>query len=176
MATRLRLQRYGKKGKPYFHLVVADERSPRDGKFIERLGSYNPISNPAVIDINFDRTLDWVKKGAQPSDTVKAILAYKGVLLRNHLDKGVAKGALTKEQADAKFEKWIADKEAKVEGKKSGLSKAAEESKRAALKHEAEVNKAKAAKLIAKQQDTPAEEAPVAQAETPAEGDAPAGE
>lgn len=173
MATRLRLQRYGKKGKPYFHLVVADGRSPRDGKFIERLGSYDPISNPAVIDINFDRTLEWVKKGAQPSDTVKAILAYKGILMRNHLDKGVAKGALTKEQADAKFEKWMSEKAAKIEGKKAGLSKAADESKRAALKHEAEVNKAKAAKVLAKQQEAPAAEAPAAEA---AESDAPAGE
>ena len=97
MATKIRLQRHGKKGKPFYYVVVADSRAPRDGRFIERLGSYNPNTNPATIDINFDKTLDWVNKGAQPTDTCRAILSYKGVLYKKHLEGGVKKGALTAE-------------------------------------------------------------------------------
>ena len=107
MATKIRLQRFGKKGKPFYHVVVADARSPRDGKFIERLGSYDPNTNPATIDINFDKTLDWVNKGAQPTDTCRAILSYKGVLYKKHLEGGIKKGALTQEQADVKFAEWL---------------------------------------------------------------------
>ena len=104
MPTKIRLQRHGKKGKPYFHIVVADGRAPRDGRFIERIGSYNPITNPATIEIDNDRATDWMMKGAQPTDTTRAILSYKGVLFRVHLNKGVAKGMLTQEQADAKYD------------------------------------------------------------------------
>ena len=118
MATKIRLQRFGKKGKPFFHVVVADSRSPRDGKFIERLGSYNPNTNPATIEINFERTLEWVNSGAQPTDTARAILSYKGVLYKKHLQGGVLKGALTVEQADAKFAQWLETKAAQIEGKK----------------------------------------------------------
>src|ERR1044071_9169186 len=100
MATKMRVQRVGKKGKPFFHVVVADSRSPRDGKFIERLGSYDPNTNPATIDLNFDSSLDWLTKGAQPTDTCRAILSYKGVLYKKHLNGGILKGALTQEQAD----------------------------------------------------------------------------
>lgn len=150
MATKIRLQRHGKKGKAFFHIVAADSRSPRDGKFIEKLGTYNATSNPATIDINFDRCLHWVKTGAEQTDTARAILAYKGVLYKNHLDKGVAKGALTQDQANAKFEKWAKEKQAKIENKKSGLAKKSEEDSRSRLKHEAEVNKAKAEKVAAK--------------------------
>ena len=110
MATKIRLQRHGKKGKPFFHIIATDARTPRDGRFIEKLGVYDPTSNPATIDIHFDRCLHWVKVGAEPTNTAKAILTYKGVLLKNHLDKGVAKGALTADQANAKFEKWIQEK------------------------------------------------------------------
>ena len=107
MATKIRLQRFGKKGKPFYHVVVADSRSPRDGKFIERLGSYNPNTNPATIDINFEKALEWVNSGAQPTDTCRAILSYKGVLYKKHLEGGVKKGALTAEQAEAKFNEWV---------------------------------------------------------------------
>ncbi|OFY97192.1 MAG: 30S ribosomal protein S16, partial [Bacteroidetes bacterium RIFCSPLOWO2_12_FULL_31_6] len=106
MPTKIRLQRFGKKGFAFFHVVVADSRAPRDGKFIEKLGTYNPNNNPATIDINFERSLHWVKTGAQPTDTCKALLSYKGVIYKNHLDKGVVKGALTQEQADKKFAAW----------------------------------------------------------------------
>ncbi len=113
MPTKIRLQRKGKKGQPFYHLVVADGRAPRDGKYIERLGTYNPMTNPATIDIVFDRALYWVQVGAQPSDTARSILSNKGVLLKNHLLKGVAKGALTEEQAEEKFQAWMKEKEEK---------------------------------------------------------------
>jgi len=150
MATRLRLQRHGKKGKAFFHLVAADSRSKRDGKFIEKLGTYNPVANPAVIEINFDNTLAWLQKGAEMSETARAILAYKGVLHKNHLLKGVAKGALTLEQAEEKFAKWLIEKDSKIEGKKDSLSNTATKEKNARMKAEAEANIAKAAAIEAK--------------------------
>lgn len=150
MATKIRLQRFGKKGKPFFHVVVADSRSPRDGKFIERLGSYNPNTNPATIDLNFDKTLDWVNKGAEPTDTCRAILSYKGVLYKKHLEGGVKKGALTAEQAEAKFAEWLAAKDGRIEGKKDGLTKSKEEVKKAALAAEAKKNADRAAALAIK--------------------------
>ena len=150
MATRIRLQRHGKKGKAFFHLVAADSRAKRDGKFIEKLGTYNPNTNPATIDINFERTLNWVQVGAEMSDTARAILSYKGVLHKNHLLKGVAKGALTVEQAEAKFNAWLADKDSKITGKKDGLAQNAAADKAARLKAEADVNAAKAAAVEAK--------------------------
>lgn len=156
MATRIRLQRHGKKGKAIFHLVVADSRAKRDGKFIEKLGVYNPNTNPATIDINFDRTLNWVQVGAEMSDTARAILSYKGVLYKNHLLNGVKKGALTAEQVEAKFATWLAEKDAKIAGKVSGLAKNADADKVARLKAEAEANAAKAAAIEAK--NTPAVE------------------
>jgi len=129
MATRIRLQRHGKKGKPFYHIVAADQRSKRDGRYIERIGSYNPNVNPAVIDLDFDRAVYWLGVGAQPSDTAKAILSYKGAVYKNHLLKGVAKGALTEDQADKKFNAWLADKEGKIQAKKDNLSKAADKEK-----------------------------------------------
>ena len=166
MATRIRLQRHGKKGKPFFHLVAADSRAKRDGKFIEKLGTYNPTANPAVIDINFDATLTWVQNGAEMSDTARAILSYKGVLYKNHLLNGVKKGALTAEQVEERFNKWLADKEAKIDSKISGLAKSAEKAKADRLAAEAATNAAKAAAVEAK--NTPAveevaEEAPAAE-------------
>ena len=109
MATRIRLQRKGRKGKPIYSLVIADQRSPRDGKFIEKVGTYNPNTNPATINIDFDKCVDWVMKGAIPTDTCRAILSYKGVMLKKHLLVGVTKGALTEEQANKKYEDWIDD-------------------------------------------------------------------
>ena len=114
MPTKIRLQRKGKKGQPFYHLVVADGRAPRDGKFIERLGTYNPMTHPATIEINFDRALYWVQVGAQPTDTAKSILSHQGVLLKHHLIKGVTKGALSMEQVEEKFQAWIKEKQEKL--------------------------------------------------------------
>lgn len=150
MATKIRLQRFGKKGKPFYHVVVADSRSPRDGKFIERLGSYNPNTNPATIDINFEKALEWVNSGAQPTDTCRAILSYKGVLYKKHLEGGVKKGALTAEQAEAKFNEWVQGKGAKIEGKKESLSSSKEEARKAALAAESKKKQDRAAALAAK--------------------------
>jgi small subunit ribosomal protein S16 len=162
MATRIRLQRHGKKGKPFFHLVAADSRAKRDGKFIEKLGTYNPTANPAVIDINFEDTLKWVQSGAEMSNTARAILSYKGVLFKNHLLNGVKKGALTAEQVEERFAKWIADKESKIQNKKDGLAKNAEADRIAKLKAEEDANAAKAAEVAAKNAQL-AEEASVSE-------------
>lgn len=150
MATRIRLQRHGKKGKPFFHLVAADSRAKRDGKFIEKLGTYNPTANPAVININFEATLNWVQTGAEMSDTARAILSYKGVLYKNHLLNGVKKGALTVEQVEEKFAQWLADKDSKVQNKVDGLVKNAAQEKIARQQAEVAANAAKAAVVAAK--------------------------
>jgi small subunit ribosomal protein S16 len=150
MATRIRLQRHGKKGKPFFHLVAADSRAKRDGKFIEKLGTYNPTANPAVININFEATLNWVQTGAEMSDTARAILSYKGVLYKNHLLNGVKKGALTVEQVEEKFSQWLADKDSKVQNKVDGLVKNAAQEKIARQQAEVAANAAKAAVVAAK--------------------------
>jgi small subunit ribosomal protein S16 len=152
MAVKIRLQRHGKKDAAFFHVVVADGRAPRDGKFIEKLGVYNPNTNPATIDINFDKTLTWLTNGAQPTDTCRAILSYKGVMYKKHLLGGVKKGALTEAQADQKFNKWLQDKEAKVSGKKEKLSTEKSRNASERLKAETEKKNAKAAKVAAKQQ------------------------
>lgn len=166
MPTKIRLQRHGKKASAYFHIVVADGRAPRDGKFIEKIGTYNPNTNPATIDLDLDKAFDWVKKGAQPTDTCRAILSYKGVIYRNHLYRGVLKGALTQEQADAKLAKWMEEKQAKIENKKSKLADAQSSSAKARLAAEAKAKEAKAAKIAAKAAAPAAEEA---NAEAPAE-------
>lgn len=153
MPTKIRLQRHGKKRYAYYHVVVADARAPRDGKFIEKLGTYNPNDNPATIDINFDRSLHWVKEGAQPTDTVRALLSYKGIMHKDHLDRGVVKGALTQEQADKKFEAWMTEKTSKIEGKKDGLVKAADADAKARLAAETEVKNKRSAELLAKQSE-----------------------
>jgi small subunit ribosomal protein S16 len=158
MATRIRLQRHGKKSNAFYHIVAADSRAKRDGKFIEKLGTYNPNTNPATIEINFEKTLNWVQVGAEMSDTARAILSYKGVLYKNHLINGVKKGALTEAQVEEKFEKWVAEKEAKISGKSTNLAKAKADAKVAALAAEKAVNEAKAAAIVAK--NTPVEEAP----------------
>ncbi len=121
MPVKIRLARHGRKSKPFYHIVVADSRAPRDGKFIERIGSYNPNTNPATIDLKFDRALQWLGDGAQPTDTARSILSYKGVMYKKHLMRGVAKGALTEEQAEAKFQTWITAKETKIQAKKDQL-------------------------------------------------------
>jgi len=170
MATKIRLQRHGKKGKPFYYIVVADSRAPRDGRFIERLGSYNPNTNPATIDINFDKTLEWVTSGAQPTDTCRAILSYKGVMYKKHLQGGITKGALTEEQANEKFAAWTDQKDGKITGKKSTLSSAKDEAKKAALIAEAKKKEDKAAAIAAKNAPPVVEEE--AEVETPAADEA----
>ena len=150
MATKIRLQRHGKKGKPFYYIVVADARAPRDGRFIERLGSYNPNTNPATIEINFDKTLDWVNDGAQPTDTCRAILSYKGVMFKKHLQGGLKKGALTEEQVDTKFQDWLDHKEGKITGKKENLTSAKDDARKAALIAEAKKKEDRAAAIAAK--------------------------
>ncbi len=140
MAVKLRLQRHGKKGSPFYHIVAADSRSPRDGKFIERIGSYNPNTNPATIQLDNTKALEWLSNGAQPTDTVRAMLSYTGVLYRQHLQKGVLKGAITQEEADKRFETWSAEKGNKVQGKKDRLAKEKSDNLSKMLKHEREVN------------------------------------
>jgi len=121
MPTKMRLQRYGKKRNPFYHIVIADGRAPRDGKFIEKIGTYNPIHNPAEIVLDINKAVQWLNNGAQPTDTVRAILSYKGVLYKHHLMRGVAKGALTEAEAEAKFQTWVTEKEAKVDAKRQAL-------------------------------------------------------
>ncbi len=150
MPTKIRLQRHGKKRYPFYHVVIADSRAPRDGKFIEKLGTYNPNTNPATIDIDFDGALSWMKKGAQPTDTVRALLSYKGVIYKNHLDKGVAKGAFTQEDAGKKFAAWLEEKEAKIDSKKNKLDSDKEAAAKKALAAETEANAKKAASIAAK--------------------------
>ena len=166
MAVKIRLQRHGKKNFAFFHIVVADTRAPRDGRFIEQLGSYNPNTNPATIVLKADRALAWLNVGAQTSLVVRRILSYEGVLLRKHLQGGVAKGALTQEQADQKFNAWKAERDAKIEAKKAGLSKEAAEKAKTAEAAEAKVNEARA-EAIAKRK-AEAEEAAKAAAEAAA--------
>ena len=176
MATRLRLQRHGRKGRPVFTLVAADTRAKRDGRFIEKLGVYNPNTNPATIDIDFDRCLDWVMKGAQPSDTVRAILSYKGVMLKKHLLEGVKKGALTAEDVETRFDKWIEEKASAIQGKKESLSKAKETARKEALKAEEAAAQARLAAMAAAEAEATAEEATEEVAEEAAAEEAPAAE
>jgi small subunit ribosomal protein S16 len=145
MPVKIRLQRHGKKGKPYYWIVAADARSKRDGKYLEKLGAYNPNTNPATIELNVDGAVTWLQNGAQPTDTARAILSYKGALLKNHLAGGVRKGALTEEQAEAKFNAWLDEKAGKVDAKKEGLAKAKADAKAKALEAEKAVNEARAA-------------------------------
>ncbi|HNQ26778.1 MAG TPA: 30S ribosomal protein S16 [Aquaticitalea sp.] len=140
MPVKIRLQRHGKKGKPFFWIVAADVRAKRDGKYLEKLGTYNPNTNPATIDLNVDGAVKWLQNGAQPTDTARAILSYKGALLKNHLTIGVKKGALTQEQVEEKFNAWLEEKAGLIEAKKDGLAKAKADAKAQALKAEQEVN------------------------------------
>ena len=144
MAVKIRLQRHGKKNFAFFHIVVADTRAPRDGRYIEQIGSYNPNTNPATIVLDSEKALAWLNVGAQPTLTARRLLSYEGVLLKKHLQGGVAKGALTQEQADKKFEAWKAQKDAKVNAKVDGLAKDAAAKAKAAIDAEEKVNQERA--------------------------------
>ncbi|MGB4560958.1 MAG: 30S ribosomal protein S16 [Schleiferiaceae bacterium] len=158
MATKIRLQRHGRKGRPIFTIVAADARAKRDGKYIENLGQYNPNTNPATIDLDFDRALDWIMKGAEPTNTARAILKYKGVMMKKHLLLGVQKGALTAEQAEARFEAWSADKSGRIDAKIENLNTSAKTAKEERLKAEAAVKEARAAAIAAKNAPEPVAE------------------
>ncbi len=143
MSVKIRLERQGKKKKPYYHIVISDARAPRDGKFIERIGNYNPNVNPARIEIDEEKALEWLQKGAQPTETARAILSYKGILLKRHLAKGVAKGALTEAEAEKKHKAWLAEQEKKVESKKERLLKESKDRSKIQLDSESKRKKRK---------------------------------
>jgi len=172
MPVKVRLQRHGRKGYAYYHIVIADSRAPRDGKFIERIGSYNPNTNPATIDLKFDRALYWVQTGAQPTDTTRNILSAEGVMMKKHLLEGVKKGAFDEAEAEKRFEAWKANKDSKVTKTKEQLAADKQAAAKARLAAEVEVNKAKAAEQAKKKAEAEAaaaaeaatEEAPAAEA------------
>ena len=145
MPVKIRLQRHGKKGKPFYWIVAADARAKRDGKFLEKLGTYNPNTNPAQIDLDVDGSVKWLQNGAQPTDTARTILSYKGVMMKNHLAGGVRKGALTEEQAEAKFNAWLEEKAKGIDAKKATLADAKGKAKAEALAAEKAVNEARIA-------------------------------
>ena len=177
MPARIRLQRHGKKGQPFYHIVVADGRAPRDGKFIEKIGTYNPMTNPATIDIDIDGAVEWLGKGAQPSDTVRAILSYKGVMYKKHLMGGVAKNAFTKEEAEKRFEAWAAEKAAKISNATNAVREELKKDKDARFEAESkirqgrldEIAKKKAEEIEAQVAAAKEAEAAKAAAEAPAE-------
>jgi small subunit ribosomal protein S16 len=177
MAVKIRLQRHGKKGKPFYWIVAADARSKRDGKYLEKIGTYDPNQKPATIDLNFDTALNWLDKGAQPTSTAKAILSYTGVLLKKHLDGGVKKGAFTEAEAKKRFDAWMKEKSAKIEKKIEDANAVLESNKKEAREREEEYRKKKLEESKAKEkanaEEAPAEEAPADEA--PAE-EAPADE
>lgn len=153
MAVKIRLARRGRKKKPLYDVVVADARSPRDGRFIEKIGTYNPNTDPATISINEDRAFDWVMKGAQPTDTVRAMLSYRGILLKKHLQIGVIKGAMTQEEADKRFEDWLSGKEAQIGGKVDRLAKEKADKEKARLEAEKKVSDARREKIAARKKE-----------------------
>ncbi len=158
MATRIRLQRFGRKGYAFYQIVIADSRAPRDGRFIERIGSYNPNTNPATIDLKFDRALYWLQTGALPTDTVRTILSGEGVCLKKHLLEGVKKGAFDEETANAKFEAWLETKKLTLQKVKDSVREQKKSTSKARLDAEKEVNKAKADVLDKKKADKIASE------------------
>ena len=164
MATKIRLQRHGKKGKPFYHVVAADARAKRDGRFIEKIGTYNPNTNPATIEVKHDRALYWLGVGAQPTDTARAILKYTGAIYHNHLLKGVAKGALTEAEATKRFEAWYTEKQSKIDANKASLSSAAEKAQAELIASEKKVSEERAAKIAAAASEMAAEAEAAAEA------------
>ena len=179
MPVKIRLQRHGKKGKPFYWIVAADARSKRDGRYLEKLGTYNPNTNPASVEVKLDNAVNWLEKGAQPTDTARTLLSYRGVMLKHHLNGGIRKGALSQEEADKKFAAWLEEKEAKIQAKKEGLSQSESELKAKRLADEKAVSdkrladaaaaEAEAAAEEAATDSTEAEEATTEAAEAPAE-------
>jgi small subunit ribosomal protein S16 len=147
MPVKIRLARHGRKQHAYYHIVVANSRAPRDGRFIERIGSYNPNTNPATIDLDFDKAISWLYKGAQPTDTTRSILSHQGVLMKKHLLDGAKKGAFSEAEAEVKFQAWMKEKSAKVQASKEKLTSTQLEERKARLKAEAKVNEARLAEI-----------------------------
>jgi small subunit ribosomal protein S16 len=176
MPVKIRLTRHGKKGYPFYHIVVADGRAPRDGRYIERLGMYNPNTNPAIVDFDFDKALDWLQKGAQPTDTTRTILSKKGVFMKKHLLEGVTKGAFSAEVAEQKFEAWVNSKESKVEAEKSQAIKSKEAEKKQRLDAEVKAKEAKAQAIAKKLADQEAAAKPAEATEAAENTEAPAAE
>ena len=176
MAVKIRLARKGRKKLAYYHIVVADSRSPRDGRYIEKIGKYNPLTNPATIELDFDKALGWLQNGALPTETCRAILSYKGILIKKHLLEGVRKGAFDEAEATRRFEEWMKQNEAKIEAKKSGLEKSKEDEVITKLTAEKKINEARAAKLAKKQAELAAKAEAANQPEQVAEQAAPAAE
>lgn len=170
MAVKIRLSRRGRKKLAIFDVIVADSRSPRDGKFIEKIGTYNPLTNPASINLDDQKAFEWLMKGAQPSDTVKRMLSYRGVMLKKHLQIGVVKGALTQDQADSKLSEWVSQKESKIKSKVDRLAKTKEEAAKARKEAESKVREARAEAIRKKAQaaEEAAKNAEAAASETPA--------
>ena len=179
MATKIRLQRHGRKGYAFYQIVIADSRAPRDGRFIERIGSYNPNTNPATVDLNFERALYWLQVGAQPTDTTRNILSREGVYMKKHLLGGVAKGAFGEAEAEAKFEAWKSNKQSGLATLKAKQDEAKKAEAKARLEAEKKINEVKAKALAEKKAAEAAEkaaaEAPAEEAAAPAE-EAPATE
>jgi small subunit ribosomal protein S16 len=185
MAVKIRLARKGRKKLAFYHIVVADSRSPRDGRYIEKIGSYNPVTNPATIELDFDKALGWLQNGALPTDTCRAILSYKGVMIKKHLLEGVTKGAFDEAEATKRFEEWMKQNDAKIESKKSGLEKSQDDELGKQLASEKRVNEARLAKLAKKNAALAAKAAAgdkalvaevMGEEETPSEESAPAEE
>tara|TARA_A100000171_G_scaffold48787_1_gene56752 strand:+ start:1773 stop:2360 length:588 start_codon:yes stop_codon:yes gene_type:complete len=172
MAVKIRLARRGRKKQAIYDVVIADARAPRDGRFIEKIGIYNPNTNPATINIDNEKAFQWVMNGAQPTDTVKAMLSYRGVLLRKHLQIGVIKGAVTQEEADKKYQAWLEGKESQISGKVEQLAKAKDDAKKAKLDAEAKVNTARAEAIAARKAEAEAANAPAAEEEATEEVEA----
>ena len=170
MPVKIRLQRHGKKGKPFYWVVAADARAKRDGRYLEKLGTYNPNTNPATVDINEDNAVNWLEKGAQPTDTARTLMSYKGIMLRHHLNGGVRKGALTQEEADKKLAAWLEEKIAKIQAKKEGLTKEEADAKAKRLATEKAVSDKRLADAAAAETEaTIAEEAAAAEEAAPVE-------
>jgi small subunit ribosomal protein S16 len=170
MPVKIRLQRHGKKGKPFYWVVAADARAKRDGRYLEKLGTYNPNTNPATVDINEDNAVNWLEKGAQPTDTARTLMSYKGIMLRHHLNGGVRKGALTQEEADKKLAAWLEEKDAKIQAKKEGLTKEEADAKAKRLATEKAVSDKRLADAAAAEADAAiAEEAAAAEEAAPVE-------
>jgi len=159
MAVKIRLARKGRKKLAYYHIVVADSRSPRDGRYIEKIGSYNPVTNPAKIELDFDKALGWLQNGAIPTDTCRAILSYKGVLIKKHLLEGIKKGAFDETEATRRFEEWMKQNEEKIEAKKLSLEKSHEDNLGQRLTVEKKINEARIAKIAKRNADLAAKEA-----------------
>jgi len=176
MAVKIRLARKGRKKLAYYHIVVADSRSPRDGRYIEKIGIYNPLTNPATIELDFDKALGWLQNGALPSETCRAILSYKGVLIKKHLLEGVKKGAFDEAEATKRFDEWMKQNESKIETKKSGLEKSKDDELDKMLTAEKKVNEARAARLAKKQAQLAAKAEAANKPEAPAEEAAPVAE